>query len=187
MRAVLFAAVAALAVGAAGQASATVWRVDFNVAGTWVQDGGSGYPYGFTDSPAFGGWFTVDDTSHFTVPKSGFEAYPDLVDASVNPGTQVYTAADVDPGYGFLMSATPGDPFFFWAITFNHPGSGKNYVTAAQASIFDGANGVTCNDCVTWSISEVVSSGTPEPATWAMMIAGFGMVGTMLRRRHALS
>lgn len=25
----------------------------------------------------------------------------------------------------------------------------------------------------------------PEPATWAMMIAGFGLVGTSLRRRHA--
>jgi hypothetical protein len=25
----------------------------------------------------------------------------------------------------------------------------------------------------------------PEPATWAMMIAGFGMVGGMMRRRGA--
>ena len=30
-----------------------------------------------------------------------------------------------------------------------------------------------------------ISSGTPEPATWALMIAGFGMVGTALRRRSA--
>ena len=29
------------------------------------------------------------------------------------------------------------------------------------------------------------SSGVPEPATWAMMIAGFGLVGATLRRRRA--
>ena len=27
----------------------------------------------------------------------------------------------------------------------------------------------------------------PEPATWALMISGFGMAGAMLRRRRALS
>lgn len=30
-------------------------------------------------------------------------------------------------------------------------------------------------------------AAVPEPATWAMMIAGFGLVGTMLRRRHKQS
>jgi hypothetical protein len=30
-----------------------------------------------------------------------------------------------------------------------------------------------------------VSGGIPEPASWALMIAGFGMVGTALRRRQA--
>lgn len=36
--------------------------------------------------------------------------------------------------------------------------------------------------------SEVTFAGSavPEPATWAMMIAGFGLVGTSLRRRRAL-
>ena len=29
-------------------------------------------------------------------------------------------------------------------------------------------------------------SGTPEPATWAMMIAGFGMAGAMFRRRRGM-
>ena len=29
-----------------------------------------------------------------------------------------------------------------------------------------------------------LKSVVPEPATWAMMIAGFGLVGTMMRRRR---
>jgi hypothetical protein len=38
-----------------------------------------------------------------------------------------------------------------------------------------------------WSASfpTVTSSGTPEPAAWALMILGFGAAGAMVRRRHA--
>ena len=31
----------------------------------------------------------------------------------------------------------------------------------------------------------IVSGGVPEPATWAMMLVGFGLMGTALRRRSA--
>lgn len=33
----------------------------------------------------------------------------------------------------------------------------------------------------------VLSGAVPEPATWAMMIAGFGLVGSTLRRRRAIA
>lgn len=36
-------------------------------------------------------------------------------------------------------------------------------------------------------VSEVSPSPTPEPASWAMMLVGFGAVGIFLRRRRALS
>jgi hypothetical protein len=29
-----------------------------------------------------------------------------------------------------------------------------------------------------------ITSGVPEPATWAMMIVGFGLVGSAVRRRN---
>ncbi|WP_416907736.1 MAG: PEPxxWA-CTERM sorting domain-containing protein [Polymorphobacter sp.] len=34
------------------------------------------------------------------------------------------------------------------------------------------------------SIVRVITAAVPEPGTWAMLIAGFGLVGTMMRRRQ---
>ena len=33
----------------------------------------------------------------------------------------------------------------------------------------------------------VVGGGVPEPATWAMMITGFGLIGMAMRRRRVLA
>ena len=35
-------------------------------------------------------------------------------------------------------------------------------------------------------VGNIVNGGVPEPATWAMMILGFGGVGALLRRRQAV-
>ena len=47
------------------------------------------------------------------------------------------------------------------------------------------------NTTFVWTfVSEVTFDGTagiPEPATWAMMIAGFGLVGAAARRRRPLA
>ena len=46
---------------------------------------------------------------------------------------------------------------------------------------FQSANGTLIPDSVTIALANV--SPVPEPATWAMMIAGFGIVGSAMRRR----
>ncbi len=38
----------------------------------------------------------------------------------------------------------------------------------------------------TWS-GALTTAGVPEPATWAMMLAGFGLIGAAMRRRKAYS
>jgi hypothetical protein len=36
------------------------------------------------------------------------------------------------------------------------------------------------------SIGDSAGSAVPEPASWALMISGFGLAGAVLRRRRAL-
>ncbi|HEY2358781.1 MAG TPA: PEPxxWA-CTERM sorting domain-containing protein [Phenylobacterium sp.] len=63
-------------------------------------------------------------------------------------------------------------------------------------SIHDDTSGlIQCRDCldagldhhadVTATFTQTVKAGVPEPASWALMITGFGMAGATLRRRRA--
>lgn len=46
---------------------------------------------------------------------------------------------------------------------------------------------VSAMNSLRWSISPTITGGVPEPASWAMLILGFGLTGaTMRRRRTAL-
>jgi PEP-CTERM motif len=71
------------------------------------------------------------------------------------------------------------------------------YLNGIAASAFYGLN--TANSYISLSsedVSYVAASGhnyaapavsaVPEPSTWAMIIAGFGIMGTSLRRRRSI-
>ncbi len=67
-----------------------------------------------------------------------------------------------------------------------------DFEDAANGYIFDWGYNVLPLGNTRWSESWVVRGqqepgGVPEAATWAMMIAGFGMVGAAMRRRTALT
>ena len=66
-------------------------------------------------------------------------------------------------GGGFSFNGAFGNRNIYW--------NGNNYRDFGQAD-------------VTFSIS-AITAGVPEPATWALMLIGFGAMGVALRRRRA--
>ncbi len=74
-------------------------------------------------------------------------------------------------------------------ITNNNPGSRGLEARDRPGTTFVG-NTLFINDWVASSPGDnlrVITAAVPEPATWAMLIAGFGMVGFAARRRHRIA
>jgi hypothetical protein len=68
----------------------------------------------------------------------------------------------------------------FTNLTYNVVGAGNDTLTVVGFS----TSGHNFTDDI--SVTDMaVTGGVPEPATWAMLIAGFGGIGAMMRRRRA--
>jgi len=89
-----------------------------------------------------------------------------------------FTAVDLD---GVAFTQQTGDPAESWALNGTLLGAGPHTInlhgtvtatTQSNAGSYAG----------TLNIANV-----PEPATWALMISGFGAAGAMLRRKRALA
>jgi hypothetical protein len=87
-------------------------------------------------------------------------------------------AFDINGGLiaSFAFSGTPGAPVF-WGLTTG--GIVLGSINIRQI----GGYAVTDNVSFTGTAGPAV----PEPASWAMLIAGFGLVGAMSRRRRAVA
>jgi len=152
--------------------------------GSVVGQGG----YGLGANGSFGGsavYIGVDsgtgfDTIMFSAPQTQFYGFWNY---APNVGADA-TISTLDSGGNVLQSfdlttlapiSTPGgfNQFEFRGIDgtdqFSGIRFGGNYLLLA-ATAQGGATG-----------------GTPEPATWALMIGGFGLAGASLRRRRALA
>ena len=96
------------------------------------------------------------------------------------------------PGFGdeFSGNAT-------YAGTVNLVALGLNTVVGADGLLrleyfeefndFAGAaDGIWNSGTITFTYSPTISAAVPESATWAMMLAGFGLIGSGMRRRSAV-
>lgn len=61
------------------------------------------------------------------------------------------------------------------------------FVADSTSTLITFSSGNPENCCYGAAIDNVSVTGVPEPATWALMIAGFGGAGAMLRRRRAVA
>jgi hypothetical protein len=115
-------------------------------------------------------------------------------------GTLTFTFNKISHAFGFYATGVQRDFGTTFQVNYNN-GTSQTFDLAANtnggASYFgftdtQGFNSITIsrpgNDA--WGIDNVtygVGSAVPEPATWAMMIMGFGLAGSAVRRRRALA
>jgi hypothetical protein len=110
--------------------------------------------------------------------------------AYVNPltGALIYGSADQGLGVVGYQGGLFSDSFL--SITF---GNRFSPLGAPLTSVSDQFNALKAGSPIAgfptagfWTASfPIVSQPVPEPATWAMMIVGFGIAGVALRRRSA--
>jgi hypothetical protein len=117
----------------------------------------------------------------FTAPTAG-NYFFDLTAAQSDTDAHSQTAF-VLADFGSGIFGVAGD-----TLTTSHTStsfSGGTLLTAGQKVIFaiSNDNGSYFDDSTAVSF-QVEQSAVPEPASWAMMIGGFGMIGAAMRRRQ---
>lgn len=97
------------------------------------------------------------------------------VASSITFGTGAFSALGVSaPGFGFGSFAGPN--LFNGSTTSPMFNLGTFNLGQVMTGAGTGGGRLT--------ISQAPASAVPEPATWAMLLAGFGMVGYGMRRRR---
>ncbi len=154
-------ATAAAVVGS--PAIAAVKEVKFTVgADNWIHASGPTAPYGLSLQPTLFGSLRYDDMK---------SSESSLLSMDYSTGSKVWSIDDLK----YYYIASNGHFFFDF-------GPGNNVGSANSSMITEGPSTIYCNYCV----SIVSVSAVPEPQTWGLMIAGFGLIGTALRRRKAM-
>lgn len=97
-------------------------------------------------------------------------------------------------GYLDFFQRLSADPLHFGVAPFTKPGACFDHVSPPAPGVSPDCSGYFSVDgvhpiapiqaAIFREVAHVTSIGTvPEPASWSLMIAGFGLVGTSLRRR----
>jgi hypothetical protein len=167
-----------------------------NVTATWTSadSGNFGMDWGWNVNASGYGANTAAETNlaypinwQYTFVASGngvFSGRYDVVGLGDKFGLQpLYTTNDFSAGTlgGGVFDPTGSGTFSVILI------SGNTYtMSVAEFGNLSAANGFVANGnahaTVDWNISY---AGTPEPSSWALLIAGFGLTGAAIRRRRA--
>jgi hypothetical protein len=165
----LRAGLAAIPMGLSGSATAAIVVQGFHIApGSWF---GGGNPYGIGADPTFNGTVTLDtnDTSGTTFQAINFVT-----------GSRTWSLADINVAGS--SASFFGDVVNSFSLVFGSFAVNNSLYSNNTIALTDDTGFRACNGCV--SLTSGVAA-VPEPAAWVLMIAGFGLVGSAMRRRAA--
>jgi hypothetical protein len=123
-------------------------------------------------------------------------------DPSVNPAGPVSWTVFLDDVYTlnrFVAQADDNDTYLLewwdggaWQTAWNIPGVFTFGLTTRDSGLIAPVTTDRLRFTATggdnyYALSELQAFAVPEPGTWALMIAGFGLAGAALRRRSALT
>ena len=136
-----------------------------NPDGLWVSDGnGSGTPLTINFNGSFASTltsFSLDIASHTFSTLTIFDKVGATLLSTVITNT---AGAFTNPGVYAFYQTTSSNGIGGFSLS----GSAQGNISIDNLTVTTGSGGV------------------PEPATWAMMISGFGMAGAMIRRRKTV-
>lgn len=116
----------------------------------------------------------------------------DFIFNSVTKAGTWFSGTDRDVEGTWTWIAGPETGQVFWqngaTVTYANWSGGEPNNVGNEDLLFGNWNGATWNDIPSGTLGYVVEYGgleaaIPEPATWALMIGGFGLVGAAARRR----
>lgn len=103
--------------------------------------------------------------------------FSDALSFTFNPGTVYGLTASSSTGGQYFVDFTPNSVGAFSFLTGNQNIS--NYANPVLSTFQN------CCDVGTALVLGEQTPGVPEPASWALIIAGFGAVGATMRRKSA--
>ncbi|KAB7648490.1 PEPxxWA-CTERM sorting domain-containing protein [Polymorphobacter fuscus] len=197
----LLASVSAQAATIAGLVNTGAGLVGNVVDSNWTLNGGSAYTGGTNGSFPIGPWIADDATSRWLTPSANASDSYDPNSDGIYVYQLTFSLAGFNPATASFAGRFAGDNVVD-SITLNGTtiGSGGDFTSwtafsSAGATFLAGMNtlDVTVRNFAQASGNptgvrvEFTSSNAavvPEPASWAMLIAGFGLVGAAARRRR---
>lgn len=187
MRKLSLALAGAVALASASAANATITVVDgsTNVDVTRVHNGTTTYinyqspdPLAEDNSGSFSNMLTFTNDIAGIYNLSVLTQYAAGGMADVTFDTLTISGALIPGGYMTFDGPTSNGTSDTWAISNLMLGAGTYTINLAGHSDADGAYQGTVK-------FNLAAAGVPEPATWGLMLLGFGLMGSSMRRRRA--
>ena len=169
--------------------SGTNYGVSFSSTSLGVIDSDAGGTGNIANEPSASTVLFFLDSSSATLNyaagfKTGFSFYyTSSTDATVNVWSGLNATGvllgqiTVSAQFNDNCSGDPTGGFCNWTA------AGVSFDGTAMSIDFGGTANQTAYDNITFGSDKPGNPGVPEPASWALMLAGFGMVGGSLRRR----